>query len=157
MKIIKNFEEYIENLPQDDFGICSSCPGSKNLLIVDSEHFKLFKTWITNPFADVPALVLAHGLNDTGKIVVHAKDLPIFVIGKGNKTGFALFIQSIDNTFNIAVCNDTIENHERFFLTATNDKNIAGILLSIIERFCPLAEKPEQILSFIQDQVVEQC
>lgn len=152
MKYLKTLDDYLQNLKDDEFCIASTVVGTKNLLIVDSEHFKLSKAWITEELSSVPACVIAHGFNGNGEIAVCTKEIPLVVLGKGKKTGFALFIQNMDNVFYIAVCNDTKEKHERFFLTGTDDKSIPAIILSVIERYLSSAEIPDQIASFINNE-----
>lgn len=153
MKFMKSLKEYVEGLPPEEFCLYSNEPGSKNMLIVVSEQFKLSKAWITDEFSPVPAAVIAHGFNDNGEIMICSKDIPKMVIGMGKKAGFALYIQYLEHVFYIAICNDTKGKHERFFLTATSDKNIVGIILTIIEQFCPSLEDLEHITSFIQNEV----
>lgn len=155
MKVLKTIDKYLETLPPEEFCLCSSQVGSKNLLIVDSEQLKVSKIWTTNQLSEVPALVVAHGFKDKGKIFVTTTEMQKLVIGMGKKTGFALFIQNIEDVFYIAICNDAGERHDRFFLTATDDKSIAGIILSLIEHYCPSVETLGQISSFVQKEVNE--
>lgn len=135
MKKIFDVENYIKLAISKEVRISSQSVNSSNFLFVHSKDYCGSWAWTSNFENSKNPKVLVYGTECDGGILTYIDSENIFNFGKGKNEALVVFIQKLNQDFNICVFSDINGQSEKFFMTATSSFVITAMILTLLEYF----------------------
>lgn len=135
MKKIQDVENYIKLAISKNIRISSQSVNGANFLFIYTKNYCGSWAWTANFENTKSPKVLVYGTEHDGGILTYIDSENIFHFGKGKNEALVVFMQKLNDDFNICVFSDFNEQSEKFFMTATSSVKITAMILTILESF----------------------